>query len=259
MQLRVIDTGYKNAFMNMAIDEALLTSKLPVLRFYRWKPAGLSLGYFQDINKIDVEQCKKLGIDVVRRLTGGDAVLHDKELTYSFIIGEELMPKGVIDSYKVISKGILNAFGCIGLKAKMNDEIDKNKKSDICFNNPSWYELTINNKKVVGSAQKRVNGKILQHGAILLDVNINRLVSLFNIDNKKELKNKIKNKITSINNELNKKITYDELSKAMEKGFKENFKAKIIKDKLTYKELALAEKLSKERYSTKGWNYERVN
>jgi len=89
MQLRVIDTGYKNAFMNMAIDEALLTSKLPVLRFYRWKPAGLSLGYFQDINKIDVEQCKKLGIDVVRRLTGGDAVLHDKELTYSFIIGEE--------------------------------------------------------------------------------------------------------------------------------------------------------------------------
>lgn len=259
MQLRVIDTGYNDAFLNMAIDEALLASRLPVLRLYGWKPAGLSIGYFQDITKIDIRQCRRLGIDVVRRITGGDAVLHEHELTYSFIIDERLMPKGVIDSYKVISKGLLDALSGIGLKVRMNDKAEKDKKSAICFNNPSWYEIVIGTKKVVGSAQKRINGKILQHGSILLDVDVERLVSLFKIDYKKEMINELKNRVTSINEELKKKMTYGMLSKAMEKGFKDNFKAKIIKDKLTPEESALAEKLSKERYLTKRWNYERVN
>src|SRR3989338_9695631 len=98
MDFRFLETGFKTPAMNMAIDEALLSSKLPVLRFYGWKPAGLSLGYFQNSSVINVSQCKKLGIDIVRRATGGNAVLHDKELTYSFIIDESMMPKAVINS-----------------------------------------------------------------------------------------------------------------------------------------------------------------
>lgn len=250
MKLRLIDTGYNTPSMNMAIDEALLTSKLPVLRLYGWKPAGLSIGYFQSTKDLNFKNLKKHKIDLVRRLTGGDAVLHDKELTYSFIIDEDLMPKEVIESYKIISKGILTALDIIGLKAKMNQETKKNKKSAICFINPSYYELVINNKKIVGSAQKRINGKLLQHGSVLLDIDIKKLTSLFNINTL------INDKITSINKELNKKINYNDLAKAMEKGFKGNFKANIIKDKLTDKELALAEKLNI-KYSTKNWNENR--
>lgn len=257
MQLRVIDTGYNDAFLNMAIDEALLASRLPVLRIYGWKPAGLSIGYFQDIDKIDTERCRKLRIGVVRRLTGGDAVLHDKELTYSFIIDEGSMPKGVIDSYKAISKGIVDALGSIGLKAEMNELVEKDKKSMVCFNNPSWYEIVIGKKKVVGSAQKRVGGKILQHGSVLLEADIEKMASLFNVDDKISLIARLKERVTSINEELKKKVMYSTLSKAMEKGFKDNLKAKVIKDRLTPEELASAEKLSKEKYSTEGWNYRR--
>src|SRR3989338_6905565 len=117
MQFRLINTGFNTPAMNMAIDEALLTSKMPVLRFYRWKQAGLSLGYFQDIKDINVNFCKKNNIDIVRRITGGKTVLHDKELTYSFVIDvseiqsisehaqkssifdKKSMPKSIIESY----------------------------------------------------------------------------------------------------------------------------------------------------------------
>ena len=251
MQLRLIDSKENNAFMNMAIDEALLASRLPVLRFYSWNPAALSIGYFQSIRDFNLDNLKKHNIDLVRRLTGGDAVLHDKELTYSFIIGESLMPESVTDSYKIISKGILLALKSLGIKAEMNEEVDKNKKTAICFNNPSWYELTVNNKKIVGSAQKRVDGKLLQHGAILLDIGIEKLASLFKT--KTDI-NKLKNKITSINQESKNKITYDQLAEAMEEGFKKNLKAKLIKGTLADQEIKAAKKLAKEKYSTKEWN-----
>ena len=146
--MRLIDTGYNNAFMNMAIDEALISSPSPVLRFYGWKPAGLSLGYFQDISQINTQFAKDNGIDVVRRLTGGNAVLHEHELTYSFIIDESLMPKSVLESYKAISRGLLLGLRKLGIKAAMNEEVVPGKKSAVCFNDPSWYEIVVDGKKI---------------------------------------------------------------------------------------------------------------
>jgi len=273
MNFRLINTGFNTPAMNMAIDEALLTSKLPVLRFYGWKPAGLSLGYFQDIKDINVNFCKKNKIDIVRRITGGKTVLHDKELTYSFIINESLMPKSIIESYKVISKGILLALKELGIDASMKEEINKDlsiekntnitnhknnklkNNSAVCFNEPSYYEIISNNKKIVGSAQTRKNGKLLQHGAVLIDIDIEKYVNCFNLENMEDEIKKSKNRVTSINNELNKKITYKDVAKAMENGFKKNFKVKLIKDKLYIKEIVLADKLYKEKYRTKGWNF----
>ena len=175
---RLIDTSYSNAAMNMAIDEALLQSKEPVLRFYQWKPSALSLGYFQNVKDIDLKGCKKRKIDVVRRLTGGKTVLHDKELTYSLVIDEKLMPKSVIESYKIISKCILYALKSLGVKASMKKSVKKSKSSAICFTEPSYYEIVVNGKKIVGSAQTRRQGKLLQHGSILLDVDYDKLISL---------------------------------------------------------------------------------
>ncbi len=193
MKFRLIDSGFNTPSMNMAIDEALLGTKPPVLRFYAWKPAGLSIGYFQSIKSFNFENLKKNNVKLVRRLTGGNAVLHDKELTYSFIIdmskmqsifehvknpngvfNKNNMPKSVIESYREISKGLLLGLKNLGLKAEMNEEVAKGEKSAVCFNDPSWYEILVNGKKIIGSAQKRINGKILQHGAILIDVDVEK-------------------------------------------------------------------------------------
>ena len=134
MEIRVIDTNYNNPFLNMAIDEALLISKLPVLRFYQWKPSTVSIGYFQSMNnEINITQCKKLGIGYVRRLTGGKAVFHDMELTYSFIIDQHIMPKTILESYKKISEAIIEGLLELGLNATMKTEnIQKIESSNCC-------------------------------------------------------------------------------------------------------------------------------
>lgn len=286
---RLIDTGFNNAFMNMAIDEALLTSKIPVLRFYGWKPAGLSIGYFQSIKSFNFENLKKHKIDLVRRLTGGNAVLHDKELTYSVIIDEKEMPKSIIESYKVISKGLLQGLKNLGLNAVMNEYVEKGEKSAVCFNDTSWYEIIVNGKKIVGSAQKRINGKILQHGAVLIDADVEKYCSLFNNCNP-ELIEKVKQRMTSINEELknfacigfdgfsqsekpcsasrreqplprltnakffNKKVDYQMVKQAMKNGFEKALGIEFEVSRLTKEEKKLAERLEKEKYKTKRWN-----
>ena len=254
MNARLINTDYNSASTNMAIDEALLTSNEPVIRFYRWNPPALSLGYFQNIKDINIPYCKSQNIDIVRRITGGKTVLHDKELTYSIIIDETLMPKSIIDSYKLISKGILSALKQLNLNPEMNETVTSKQSSAICFNEPSYYEITVNNKKIVGSAQTRKNKKLLQHGSILIDLDYNKLVSTFNIKNKEETIKKTKERVTSINNELKKEISYNILKNALIKGFQDNLKIKLEEDQLTKEELALANKLEKEKYSTKQWN-----
>jgi lipoate-protein ligase A len=253
MEFRLIDTKENTPSMNMAIDEALLTSELPVLRFYRWKPAGLSIGYFQNIQKINKTFCEKNNIQIVRRLTGGNAVLHDKELTYSLIIDESLMPESITESYKKISKGILKALHLLKLDPEMNEQVEKEEKSSICFNDPSWYEILVNNKKIVGSAQKRVNKKLLQHGAILLDIDVEKYVNCFN-NASKELIEKTKQRMTSINDELNDKATYSDVKQAMKKGFEQELNIKFKDSKLTQEEKTLAKKLDKEKYSQDKWN-----
>ncbi|MEA2037217.1 MAG: biotin/lipoate A/B protein ligase family protein [Nanoarchaeota archaeon] len=256
MKFRLIDTSYNSPAVNMAIDEALLSSKLPVLRFYRWKPAGLSIGYFQSTQNFNLENIKKNNIELVRRLTGGNAVLHDKELTYSFIVKESEMPKSVTESYKIISKGLLQGLRNIGLNAEMNEEVEKDTKSDVCFNDPSWYEIIVNGKKLVGSAQKRIDGKLLQHGAVLIEADIDKYCSLFKNYNEKLIKT-VKDRMTSINNELNKRITYDGVKKAMIEGFEEALDIEFEESELTEEELEMAKKLEKNKYSQDKWNYTR--
>jgi len=254
MEWRFIDTGY-DAFYNMAVDEALMQlSSIPTIRFYRWKPAALSIGYFQDIKAgINYENCKKYGIDVVRRITGGKAVLHDKEVTYSIVADESLMPKGIIESYKRVSSGIVIALRQMGIDTKMEESANIRQKSAICFNEPSYYELTVNGKKIAGSAQTRKNKKLLQHGSILIDIDFDKIFSVFGIDGE-DKKISIKNRITSINNELKRKITCDEVKAALKNGFEENFGVKLKKSELTEKEEELANRLIKEKYSTDNWN-----
>ncbi|MEK6948692.1 MAG: biotin/lipoate A/B protein ligase family protein [Nanoarchaeota archaeon] len=264
MQCRFIDTGFKNAFENMAIDEAILHyCKIPTLRVYGWKPAAISIGYNQDIeNEINADYCKKSNIEIVRRITGGKAVFHDKEITYSFILPEDanLVPFEVNESYRIIANALVIALKKIGIDADIKKAPDK-IKTPICFNSANWYELLANGRKISGSAQRRFNGKILQHGPILIDFDYEKNASLFNSNNSFDNILNLKNRITSIKNELrtknnNKKvITYEELAEAIKDGFKGNFNLKIINSPLNNEETQLAWKLTEEKYSTEEWNY----
>jgi lipoate-protein ligase A len=147
----------------MALDQALMSKVdnfIPVLRVYGWKPAAVSIGYFQSLEQeVDVKKCRDLGIDVVRRMTGGGAVLHEQEVTYSFIT--KTFPANIRDSYKVICEPVVDCLKDLGFEA-----------------NSPLNDIAVNNKKVSGNAQTRRNGVLLQHGTILLDIDIDKMFSV---------------------------------------------------------------------------------
>ena len=257
MECRFIDSGFNDAYTNMAIDEAILHyCKIPTLRVYGWKPSAISIGYNQNIEKeINIEYCKKNNIYVVRRVTGGKAVFHDKEITYSFILPENnnLLPFEINESYKTIANALVIALKKININAEIR-KVPERIKTNICFNSSNWYELLVNNKKISGSAQRRMDGKVLQHGPILTDFDYNKNSLLFNTNDSFDSIINLKNRITSLKNELNKIINYDELAEAIKFGFRGNFDFDLVDDSLSEDEIRLADKLSKEKYSTDEWN-----
>ena len=234
-----IDTGFNNAFMNMAIDEVLLSSKVPVLRFYQWDPCAVSIGRYQDLDDIDLEYCTENSIDIVRRITGGKAVLHEKELTYSFIIDKEAMPRSIIESYKIISSAIIHGLGTLGIHPEMSRSRIENRDNPVCFQEPSFNELTINRKKFVGSAQVRRKGKLLQHGSILTGINTEKHSSCFK---EKPETDDLGNRITYID------IPEKELKSAIKHGFSGYFNTSLNERCLCNEELSEVEELAEMKY-----------
>lgn len=259
MHCRFIDTGFNDAYTNMAIDEALLQyCQVPILRVYGWKPGAVSIGYNQNIEKeINIDYCKNNNIEIVRRLTGGKAVFHDQELTYSFIIpkNNNFLPIDVNESYRAIAKALVITLKNIGINSELK-KVPEKIASPICFNSSNWYELLVNSKKISGSAQRRMDGKVLQHGSLLIDFDYNKNSSIFDSNDIMDNILNLKKRVTSLNNELdNKKININELTNAIKVGFTENFGFKLINDNLTDEENKLIEKLREEKYKTVEWNY----
>jgi len=270
---RYLDTSFSNGYENMAIDEAIFTrcqqGKLPpTIRFYGWTPPAVSLGYFQKAeNTVDFKACERQGIDVVRRLSGGRTVLHDKELTYSLICPEGTLPftTNILETYKTISECLISALKSLNLNVQWVTFRDKHsssthlhKKTASCFSSPSWYEITIEGKKICGSAQKRRGGVFLQHGSILLEHDAEMLAEvLFSWKSKQELLAEIRSTTTSINSHLAKKITFYELQTLMRESFEEHLGITLHKGELTDYEYALKDQLLKERYQSSEWNLNR--
>jgi lipoate-protein ligase A len=272
---RFIDTDNGSASFNMALDEALLEwnsqGKIPpVIRFYGWNPATLSIGYFQKAEKeINLAEVKKQGLGFVRRPTGGRAVLHEHELTYSVIVSEEhpKMPKTVTEAYRVISEGILKGFHNLGLEAYFSVPITdedreslKSPQSSVCFDASSWYELVVEGRKVAGSAQTRQKGVILQHGSILLDLDEDKLFSLFKFSNdrvKERMRKAFTSKAVAINDISSQKVSIDQARQAFKSGFEEGLNIQLESYKLTEAEIDYVNKIAKDRYENDEWNFRR--
>jgi lipoate-protein ligase A len=173
--MRVIIDGALSGKENMARDEALLAAGEPALRFYQWNPPCVSIGYFQHPERdIDLDFLKRAGIDLVRRPTGGRAVLHEDELTYAIVLPEALLPAGVVPSYRFIAGVFLDSLRELGLACRLQGPDGRPDRSAGCFASTSAYEMCHQGKKVMGSAQVRRNGSVLQHGSLLLSVDYKR-------------------------------------------------------------------------------------
>ena len=269
-----INTGSHDPYYNMAMDEALLNFVSrgeidPVVRFYTWNPATLSVGYFQRLKKeIDIDKVNEKGFGLVRRQTGGRGVLHDKELTYSVIVSEEHpnMPSTVTEAYRVISEGLLEGFKLLGFEAyfaipRSKEEREKLKqpRSAVCFDAPSWYELVVEGRKIAGSAQTRQKGVILQHGSLLQDVNVDELFDMFIFKNDR-LKDKMKkafvDKAVAINDISDRHISIEEMEKAFEEGFKKGLNIEFKPLTLSDDQIKEVKELE-EKYRSDEWLYKK--
>jgi len=276
---RFLRSGACSPAENMAIDEAILTCHSeglvpPTVRFYGWNPATLSIGYFQKADEeVNFTALESHGLGFVRRPTGGRAVLHDAELTYSIIVSEDYpnMPRTVNEAYRVLSEGLVHGFRKLGLQAEMvnlSDEEDKLKNvatgSAACFDSPSWYELVVEGRKIAGSAQVRQKGVILQHGSILLDMDIDLLFEVLQFPSERvrqRLRAAFSDKAVAINDiqrALSRDlITIEKAEKAFFDGIADGMGICLEPSDLSEWELALTEKLIEEKYGSREWNYKR--
>ncbi|GEK33895.1 lipoate--protein ligase family protein [Kurthia sibirica] len=268
-----INSGKCDAAYNMALDEALLHWHgkgliPPVIRFYEWQPATLSIGYFQKASRdINFDEIHKQNIGFVRRPTGGRAVLHEHELTYSIIVSEHYpnMPKTVTEAYRVLSEGLLKGFENLGLEAyfsvpKSTEQLEDltKPKSAVCFDASSWYELVVEGKKVAGSAQTRQEGVILQHGAILIDLDQEKLLSLFKFaspEAKVRMAKKLPEKAVAINSLTTKMIDVAMCIEAFHTGFQEALAIELVEYNLTAQQEDFVQNLALTKYKTDEWNY----
>ena len=271
---RLIDNGPANAATNMAIDEAIaLASRLghspTTLRFYTWYPSALSIGYFQSIEEeIRLAHCKAQGYGFVRRPTGGKAVLHDQELTYSVAARADnsLFPKDLHGTFLVIAQAFIRGLDGLGIKAQVFGPESRRRQaispqsSQACFATAMGFEIGVEGKKLIGSAQRRWREGFLQHGSILLEFHPEKLFDLLKFPDGKRRKqalDKAVQVVTSLSSILQKRLDPNRLKEGLIKGFEETLKIQVAPSPLAPFELELAQTLIQKKYGTDAWNLHR--
>ncbi len=263
-EMRLIRITKANSAMQMAIDEAIAIArsedKIPnTLRFYTWDPPTITIGYGQQICNLEFKEIKKKAFAYVRRPTGGTAVLHKNDLTYMIVASEKDVSGDVVDSYKQLSQGLVLGLQKLGLKAEHKLIVNPDKeKTASCYSNENEYDVVVNERKISGNAQARINGVVLQHGTIIIEDNIEELFDCMNLPEKRkaELIAKTRERLTCVENELKEKVTPQELEEKIILGFKE-MGIKLVNGELTEYELKLASELYTKKYSTEAWNHKR--
>jgi lipoate-protein ligase A len=271
---RFLYTGKNDAFFNMALDEALLTlcqekGAPPVLRIYQWESKAVSIGYSQKIEKtVDLKKCKEMSVDVVRRITGGRAVLHGNDLTYSICAAKDyfdLLGESVNETYKKISLAFLKSLKLLNIegewqeKSPGEDWLNSPEFSKPCFSSSIRYEIKVAGKKLMGSAQRRFQNGFIQQGSIPLN---NKNIDLIDLlpakgdDKKEKIKMELKKRSVSIQGFLKKDLNLNEIISAVRSGFGSFFSCNLVADETTSEELELTKKLMV-KYKNRNWNFRR--
>jgi lipoate-protein ligase A len=262
---RLINSGFQTGAMNMALDEALLHSvangdSLPVLRFYRWKPATVTLGYAQSTDRdLDLDFCRRVGVDVVRRATGGRAVLHDNEVTYAVIapLNKGLFAGSVLDCYRVIAEVLLMALNHLGLAAELvpgkSRSVHQNTMKAVCFSSPSQYELVIDGCKVAGSAQRRFGNAFLQHGSIPIDMDIDLLRKALRSDVEGSIEDSLQS-VGWLNRWAGEPLAVNHLEMLLADVFSRHLQLQWVNSEPTPLEIGQAARIMAEKFANPDWN-----
>lgn len=251
----------------MAVDEAVFRSNIrgkspPTLRFYGWRVPTLSLGYFQDFAKeVDGEACLRLGIETIRRPTGGRAVLHEEDLTYAVIVGDSpLFPPHILKTFRIVSRCIAAGLAEIGIRAEMKGEgrsaPDESLRS-ACFFSPSRYELLVGGRKICGAAQMRSHGSFLQHGSLLMAFDPVRTcdVMLPHRDKEGQMR-RLRTAVTSVREEAASPVDEETLCRVLREGFEKTLGVRIKPGELSPDEETLKRELMEKKYAGESWTKE---
>ena len=254
---RLILDNKNDGYHNMAVDEAMLLSyshlKIPTLRIYGWSNPFITLGYNQ--NPCDVLGLKR-DIPFVRRITGGSAILHDNEITYSIICSADDLdlPNNVKESFRIICNFLKEFYRRLNIRAEFAKDVFsglKGKYGNFCFSNFQHFDILIEGRKIGGNAQCRRKNFIFQHGSIPQEINFNEVkTQIKGAENSEE-------KATSLKDILPKSLDFDSLSSLLSLSFEGVFAVKLTKGKLTPKEGNLAADLIDGKYRSKSWNFSR--
>lgn len=257
---RLIDSPPGDAAWNMALDEALLhLSTAPVLRLYGWRQYGVTLGAFQRSSEIAGEYCMAEGITIVRRPTGGRAILHEpgeRELTYCLSARHDAegLGRDLFTSYERISRAFMQAFISLGFSVEVVHRKRQHgaQRSPLCFESTSYAEMRIAGRKVIGSAQHRTKTGMLQQGSIPLRVDHERQARVFGISEGDAVLHQLPGL-----GAFDAGLTLQILKQAVVQGFQQEFQMVFQLSEATQEELLLAHRLSDEKYADKGWTHRR--
>lgn len=264
---RFINTGIQDAALNMAIDEAILLHHLkdevpPTLRVFRWSQPAISLGRFQSIEReIELEECQRQGVALVRRPTGGRAVYHRDEFTYSVVISKRFgAPSGVVAAYAYLAQGLLAALRTLGIQAELSDERVNKHPSAACFASSTQADLTSGGFKLVGSAQVWKDDALLQQGSLPIDDRAAEFFGMLRFPSataREEALALYREKTTPFHT-FQPDASWDDLAQAFHSGFGTALQCAFIPEELSPSEWELAHQLVAEKYSKLTWRKERV-
>jgi lipoate-protein ligase A len=252
----LVDSEPHDGAWNMALDEALMTlvaegASPPVLRLYQWSPPCLSLGRRQPLAGVDTERLRADGYDVVRRETGGWAILHTDELTYSVTLtpNDPRADGPILDAYRKLSQGLVEGLALLGVRAEMKpaSASGTHNLSAACFEVPSAYEITVGGRKLIGSAQARPNGRVLQHGSLPLHGDIARVTHYLRFTEEAErekLATQLKAHATTLIEAAGRDISFSEAAEAISQGFARALKLSLQPGAITERERKLASEIS---------------
>jgi lipoate-protein ligase A len=258
---RILDTGSRDGAWNMAVDEALLRGVAecttpPTLRVFGWDPPTVSTGHSQDVaTELDLAACEREGFGVVRRPTGGRAVLHAGELTYSVVGPAGVRPLGntILETYLAISGALLRGLERLGVEAELAQASGVARPrgetaAPPCFASAGRFEITVGGRKLVGSAQRRMPGAVLQHGSLLIDATHAAKAGVLRIDERRRdaVRRMLLDKTTNLETVLGRDVSFSEVADSLAEGFAIEWGVNLEPGDLSEVEIRRADRLATE-------------
>ena len=262
---RLIKTSPARGAWNMAVDEAVLEHAgrgevFPTLRLFAWDPPCLSLGHAQPFADVDTARLESHGWEVVRRVTGGRAILHTDELTYSVTgpVDEPHLAGTVLESYNRVAGALLSAVQELSLPVEMKEgKADGNgAPNPVCFEVPSTYEITVDGKKLIGSAQARRKEGVLQHGSLPLTGDLTRICQALVFPDESARENAMKRlleRATTVGSVLGQEVAWETAAQAFSRAFEARLGLRLEEGELSESELERADELVAEKYAHPSW------